>query len=42
MKLRYYLLRLGANPCECEIDEAIELVRLWNEERSSMICPFMG
>ncbi len=41
MKLRYRLCRMGVNPGECEIDEAPALMELWNEERSTMICPFM-
>jgi hypothetical protein len=42
MRLRYIISRIGMNPGEIEIDEGIELARLWIEEQSQLICPFMG
>lgn len=42
MKLRYALCRIGENPGTTEIDEAVELVKLYNEERAQQLCPLMG
>jgi len=42
MKLRYLLLRMGASPEGVEIAEAVELVKLYNEERAQMLCPLLG
>ncbi len=41
MKLRFYLYRMGAYPEITEIEEAVELVRLYNDERVQTMCPFM-
>lgn len=42
MRLRYIISRIGINPNDIEIDEGMELARLWIEEKSQQICPFMG
>jgi len=42
MKLRFLLLRMGARPEGVEIDEAVELVKLYNEERAQLLCPLLG
>lgn len=41
MKLRFCLYRIGAKPEMTEIDEAAELVKLYNEERVQQFCPFL-
>lgn len=42
MRLRYILARIGINPDCTEIDEALPLAQLWQEERAVMICPLIG
>jgi hypothetical protein len=42
MKLRYVLCRIGEDPGRTEVDEAVELVKLFNEERGQWFCPLMG
>jgi len=42
MRLRYTLLRIGERPESVEIDEAAELVKLYNEERAQQLCPLLG
>jgi len=42
MRLRYTLARIGINPDCTEIDEALPLAQLWQEERARMVCPFIG
>jgi len=34
MRLRYIISRIGINPNDIEIDEGMELARLWIEEKS--------
>lgn len=41
LRLRYVLARIGINPDIVEIDEALPLAQLWQEEWAAMICPFM-
>jgi len=42
MKLRYLLGRMNQNAAATEIDEAVELVNLWNEEQVLRGCPLLG
>ncbi|MFA6911369.1 MAG: hypothetical protein WCQ59_09635 [Candidatus Cloacimonadaceae bacterium] len=42
MKLRYVLYRLGADPNNVELDEALELSALYTEESSARFCPLLG
>jgi len=42
MRLRYALDRIGEDPGETEIDEALELMGYWQEERAAQVCPFLG
>lgn len=42
MKLRYILCRIGENPETTEVNEAVELVKLYNEERAQQLCPLLG
>lgn len=42
MKLRYLLCRIGERPEGVEIEEAVELVKLYNEERAQQFCPLLG
>jgi|LSQX01.2.fsa_nt_gb hypothetical protein len=42
MNLRYIMCRIGADPGEIEIDEAVALVELYYEERVQGVCPLMG
>ena len=36
------MCRIGADPGEIEIDEAVALVELYYEERVQGVCPLMG
>ncbi|HOF59455.1 MAG TPA: hypothetical protein PK726_02610 [Candidatus Cloacimonadota bacterium] len=40
--MRYILYRVGAEPAEVELDEAVELAELYTEEAGARFCPFMG
>ena len=42
MNLRYIMCRIGADPGEIEIDEAVALVELYYEERVQGMCPLAG
>ncbi|MDD3535709.1 MAG: hypothetical protein PHC50_06155 [Candidatus Cloacimonetes bacterium] len=42
MNLRYLMYRIGADPGEIEIDEAVALAELYYEERAQTICPLVG
>lgn len=42
MTFRYLIARIGLNPDSVEIDEAVALITLYNEERALMLCPLMG
>lgn len=42
MNIRFILYRIGANPDLIEIDEAIPLVDLYNEDRTAFLCPLLG
>jgi hypothetical protein len=42
MRIRYVLYRLGADPGEIEIDEALPLVELYHEERAQVLCPLVA
>jgi len=33
---------MGERPEGVEIDEAVELIKLYNEERAQQLCPLMG
>lgn len=42
MNLRYIMYRIGADPGEIEIDEAVALAELYYEERVQGMCPSAG
>lgn len=42
MKMRYVMYRIGADPSEIEIDEAVELAEFYYEERVQGLCPLVG
>lgn len=41
MNIRFVLYKIGANPDLIEIDEAIPLVDLYNEDRAAFHCPLL-
>lgn len=41
MKMRYVMCRIGCDPSEIEIDEAVELAELYYEERVQGVCPLV-
>ncbi len=41
MNIRFVLYKIGANPDLIEIDEAIPLVDLYNEDRAAFLCPLL-
>lgn len=42
MKLRYILYRIGANPDDSELDEALELSGMYSDEYAARVCPLLG
>lgn len=41
MKMRYYLAKIHQDPADLEIDEAVELLRYYSEDRSAFLCPLL-
>ncbi len=41
MKIRFILYKIGANPDQTEINEALPLLDLYNEDRAAFLCPLL-
>lgn len=42
MKIRYLLGKINQNADNIEIDEALELLRIYNEDQTAHLCPALG